>query len=174
MLPHHFMEGIECLRLLCFGDGFVQTVHVISSVHFVLNGDSVLFVYKVSERMSQQICGDSWSEMRGDSINPFAPEFPEDLLPKHKKSLKIYKSLIYQYILKIFTGLNDETSVFCIKTSITKYPGLITPLTQTPQGYKKIMRKKNLTSTRNRSRVVRSVVNRSAIEACLENSEQIG
>jgi hypothetical protein len=31
---------------------------------------------------------------------------------------------------------------FCIKTSITKYPGLITPLAQTPQGYPKKRRKK--------------------------------
>jgi hypothetical protein len=38
-------------------------------------------------------------------FNPSAPNFPEDLLPKHKKSLKIHKSLIYWYILKIFTGL---------------------------------------------------------------------
>jgi hypothetical protein len=38
-------------------------------------------------------------------INPFAPDFPEDLLPKHKNSFKIHKSLIYWYILNIFTGL---------------------------------------------------------------------
>jgi hypothetical protein len=41
--------------------------------------------------------------------NPYVPDFPEDLLPKHKKSLKIHTSLIYWYILRIFTGLVDIT-----------------------------------------------------------------
>jgi hypothetical protein len=56
---------------------------------------------------------------------------------------KIHKSLIFWYILKIFTGLVGKpltklwNSVFCIKTSITKYPGLITPLAQTPRGTQK-------------------------------------
>jgi hypothetical protein len=70
-------------------------------------------------------------------LNPFAPDFLEDLLPKHKKSLKIHKTLIYWDIYihrtcRYNPWLNNETVFFCIKTSITKYPGLITPLAQSP------------------------------------------
>jgi hypothetical protein len=36
------------------------------------------------------------------SYNPFVPDFPEDLLPKHtKKSIKINKSLIYWSLVGI-------------------------------------------------------------------------
>jgi hypothetical protein len=84
---------------------------------------SLTMYSKMHQRVFYTLCGCNFIICH---VNPFVPDF--------KNLLKIHKSLIYWYILKIFTGLVGMTldlmmkqCFFCIKTSITKYPGLITP-----------------------------------------------